>query len=63
MPSSSRDILLSIDEYSISETDFGGVERWYLEITSKDIVNTDIKSVIDYLFKRSFLSLKTIKLL
>lgn len=34
-----------------------------LEITSQDIVNTDIKAIIDYLFKRNSLSLKTIKLL
>lgn len=29
IPSSSRDRLLSISGYSVSETDFGGVERWY----------------------------------
>lgn len=34
-----------------------------LEITSQEIVNTDIKSVIDYLFKKNKLSLKNIKLM
>ena len=34
-----------------------------LEITSREIVKTDIKSVIDYLFKKDKLSLKNIKLL
>lgn len=34
-----------------------------LEITSQEIVNTDIQFVIDYLFKRNKLSLKTIKLM
>lgn len=29
MPSTSRDRVLSIGEYSIPETAFGGVERWY----------------------------------
>lgn len=29
VPSTSRDRVLSISGYSISETDFGGVERWY----------------------------------
>lgn len=29
MPSTSRDRLLSISGYSVSETNFGGVERWY----------------------------------
>lgn len=29
MPTTSRDRLLSINGYSVSETDFGGVERWY----------------------------------
>lgn len=34
-----------------------------LEITSQDIVNTDIKSVIEYLFTKKKLSLKNIKIL
>lgn len=29
MPTTSRDRMLSIGGYSVSETDFGGVERWY----------------------------------
>ena len=29
VPSTSRERVLSISGYSISETDFGGVERWY----------------------------------
>ncbi len=34
-----------------------------LEITSQDIVSTEIKSVIDHLFTKNKLSLKTIKLI
>lgn len=29
VPSTSRDRMLSLSGYSISETEFGGVERWY----------------------------------
>ena len=29
MPTTSRDRELSLDGYSILESDFGGVERWY----------------------------------
>ena len=34
-----------------------------LEITSQDIVNTDIKAVINFIFKKGKMSLKNIKLL
>ncbi len=34
-----------------------------MEITSQDIVNTDVKAVINYIFKKGKMSLKNIKLL
>ncbi len=62
------DIPKNIDENNIGsfESDWGKclyAKISLLEITSQDIVNTDIKSVIEYLFTKKKLSLKTIKIM
>lgn len=62
------DIQKTKDENNIGffESDWGKcifAKISLLEITSQDIVNTDVKAVIDYIFKKGKISLKTIKLL
>lgn len=62
------EIKKDIDENNIGafECDWGKcifAKISLLEITSQDIVNTDIKAVINFIFKKGKMSLKNIKLL